>query len=157
MEKLLPLKSKAPDFTLQDQDGNEHSLSDHLGSFVLIYFYPKDDTPGCTKEACMIRDTFPNFKKLEAKVFGISDDSVKSHKKFAEKYELPFTLLSDEGKEVIRAYGALGEKSMFGKKFLGIHRISYLIDKKGYIAKVYDNVKPETHAEEVLVDLKSLA
>ncbi len=157
MEKLLPLKSKAPDFTLQDQDGNKHSLSDYLGSFVLIYFYPKDDTPGCTKEACMLRDDFPNFKKLEAKVLGISADSVKSHKKFAEKYQLPFTLLSDEEKTVIRAYGALGEKSMFGKKFLGIHRVSYLIDKKGNIVKVYDNVKPETHAEEVLVDLQSLA
>lgn len=156
MTKILKIKSKAPDFTLFDQDGKEHRLSDYLGKFILIYFYPKDDTPGCTKEACMLRDDFPNFKKLSAKVFGISADSVKSHKKFAEKYNLPFTLLSDEKKFVLKKYGALAEKSMFGKTFLGIKRMSYLIDKEGNVAKVYESVKPAVHAEEVLADLKTL-
>lgn len=156
MTKILKIKSKAPDFTLLDQDGKEHTLSDYLGKFILIYFYPKDDTPGCTKEACMLRDDFPNFKKLQAKVFGISADSVKSNKKFAEKYELPFTLLSDEKKVVLKKYGVLSEKSMFGKTFLGIKRMSYLIDKEGNVVKVYENVKPAVHAEEVLADLKTL-
>lgn len=154
MRKILKLKSKAPDFELLDQDGKSHKLSDYKGNFVLIYFYPKDDTPGCTKEACMLRDDFPNFKKIKAKVFGISADSVKSHKKFAEKYDLPFTLLSDEKRDVLKKYGALAEKSMFGKTFLGIKRMSYLIDKEGNVAKVYENVKPAVHAQEVLEDLK---
>lgn len=153
---MLKIGSLAPDFELLDQDGKSHKLSDYIGNFVLIYFYPKDDTPGCTKEACMIRDDFPNFKKLKAKVFGISADSVKSHKKFAEKYNLPFTLLSDEQKVVLKKYKAIGEKSMFGKTFLGIKRMSYLIDREGKISKVYENVKPAIHAEEVLSDLKSL-
>jgi len=154
MTKILKLKSKAPDFELLDQDGKSHKLSDYKGNFVLIYFYPKDDTPGCTKEACMLRDDFPNFKKIKAKILGISADSVKSHKKFAEKYNLPFTLLSDEKREVLKKYGAIAEKSMFGKTFLGIKRMSYLIDKEGNVAKVYENVKPAVHAQEVLEDLK---
>ena len=154
--KMKTIKNKAQDFTLPDQDGKEHSLSDYLGQNVLIYFYPKDDTPGCTKEACMLRDDFPNFENLNAKVFGISADSVKSHKKFAEKYNLPFTLLSDEKKEVLKKYKALAEKSMFGKTFLGIKRMSYLIGKKGEILKVYENVKPSVHAKEVLEDLNNL-
>ncbi len=154
MTKILKLKSKAPDFELLDQDGKSHKLSDYKGNFVLIYFYPKDDTPGCTKEACMLRDDFPSFKKIKAKILGISADSVKSHKKFAEKYNLPFTLLSDEKREVLKKYGAIKEKSMFGKTFLGIQRMSYLIDKEGNVAKVYENVKPAVHAEEVLEDLK---
>lgn len=153
---MLKIGNKAKDFKLLDQDGKEHKLSDYLGNFVLIYFYPKDDTPGCTKEACMLRDDFPNFKKIKAKIFGISADSVKSHKKFVEKYNLPFTLLADEKKEVLEKYGAMKEKSMFGKTFLGIKRMSYLIDKEGKIAKIYENVKPAIHAEEVLKDLKSL-
>lgn len=154
MTKILKLKSKAPDFELLDQDGKSHKLSDYKGNFVLIYFYPKDDTPGCTKEACMLRDDFPSFKKIKAKILGISADSVKSHKKFAEKYNLPFTLLSDEKREVLKKYGVIKEKSMFGKTFLGIQRMSYLIDKEGNVAKVYENVKPAVHAEEVLEDLK---
>ncbi|MDQ5883477.1 MAG: thioredoxin-dependent peroxiredoxin [Patescibacteria group bacterium] len=153
---MLKLKSKAPDFTLLDQDGKEQALSDYLGQFVLIYFYPKDDTPGCTKEACMLRDDFPDFQKLNAKVLGISADSVKSHKKFAEKYNLPFTLLSDDKKEVLKKYGVMSEKSMFGKTFLGIKRMSYLIDKNGEVIKVYENVKPISHAKEVIEDLKNL-
>ena len=153
---MLKIGTIAPDFELLDQDGKSHTLSGYIGNFVLIYFYPKDDTPGCTKEACSLRDDFPNFKKLKAKVFGISADSVKSHKKFAEKYDLPFTLLSDEKKSVLKKYKAIGEKSMFGKTFLGIKRMSYLIDKEGKIVKVYEHVKPEVHAEEVLRDLQSL-
>jgi peroxiredoxin Q/BCP len=153
---MLKIKQKAPSFKLLDQDGKEHKLSDYLGQNVLIYFYPKDDTPGCTKEACTIRDDFPNFENLNAKVLGISADSVKSHKKFTEKYKLPFTLLSDEKKEVLKKYGALSEKSMFGKTFLGIKRMSYLVGKKGEILKVYENVKPVVHAGEVLKDLKAL-
>jgi len=154
---MLKIGNKAKDFKLPDQDEKTHKLSDYLGNFVLIYFYPKDDTPGCTKEACMLRDDFPNFKKIKAKILGISADSVKSHKKFAEKYNLPFTLLSDEKREVLEKYGAIKEKSMFGKTFLGISRISYLIDKEGKVAKIYLNVKPETHAKEVMEDLKNLS
>ena len=153
---MLKIGTIAPDFELPDQDGKSHTLSGYIGNFVLVYFYPKDDTPGCTKEACSLRDDFPNFKKLKAKVFGISADSVKSHKKFAQKYDLPFTLLSDEKKSVLKKYKAIGEKSMFGKTFLGIKRMSYLIDKEGKIVKVYEHVKPEVHAEEVLRDLQSL-
>ncbi len=153
---MLKIGNKAKDFKLPDQDGKIHKLSDYLGNFVLIYFYPKDDTPGCTKEACMLRDDFPNFKKIKAKILGISADSVKSHKKFVEKYNLPFTLLSDEKREVLEKYGVIKEKSMFGKTFLGISRMSYLIDKEGTVAKIYLNVKPETHAKEVIEDLKNL-
>ncbi len=153
---MLKIGNKAKDFTLPDQNGKTHKLSDYLGNFVLIYFYPKDDTPGCTKEACMLRDDFPNFKKIKAKILGISADSVKSHKKFAEKYNLPFTLLSDENREVLKKYAAIKEKSMFGKTFLGIQRMSYLINKEGKVVKIYENVKPALHAKEVLEDLKNL-
>ncbi|MEZ4103000.1 MAG: thioredoxin-dependent thiol peroxidase [Candidatus Paceibacterota bacterium] len=153
---MLKIKNKAPDFKLLDQNGEEHSLSDYLGNFVLIYFYPKDDTPGCTKEACMLRDDFPNFKKIKAKVLGISADSVKSHKKFVEKYDLPFTILADEKREVMKKYDVLKEKSMFGKTFLGIKRMSYLIGKEGEILKIYEKVKPEIHAKEVLEDLNKI-
>ena len=145
----------APDFTLPDQDGKQHSLSDYGGKWVLVYFYPKDDTPGCTKEACAIRDDIPRFNKLKAKVLGISVDSVKSHKKFAEKYALPFTLLSDEKKEVVKKYGVWQKKKFMGKEYMGTIRTSFLIDSAGKVAKIYESVKPETHAEEVLEDLKA--
>jgi peroxiredoxin Q/BCP len=148
--------SPAPDFTLPDQNGAVHSLSDFKGKWVLLYFYPKDDTPGCTKEACMIRDSFPDFGKLNITVLGISTDSVASHKKFAEKYELPFTLLADEEKEVVKLYGVWGKKKMMGHEYEGTFRTSFLIDPKGVVAKVYEDVKPEKHAEEVLGDMKSI-
>ncbi len=151
---MLKINTKAKNFTLLDQDGKSHTLSDYFGNFILIYFYPKDDTPGCTKEACSIGEKFPSFEKLKIKVFGISADSIKSHKKFADKYKLPFTLLSDESKKVLKAYGALKEKSMFGNTFLGIQRMSYLIDEEGKILKVYEKVNPEKHADEVLEDIK---
>ncbi len=154
---MLKVGTKAKDFTLADQDGETHTLSDYFGNWILIYFYPKDDTPGCTKEACMIGDVFPKFKKLKAKVFGISADSEKSHKKFADKYDLPFTLLSDGDKKVLKMYGALGEKSMYGKKYIGILRNSYLINPEGKIAKVYEKVNPEKHADEVLGDIKEFS
>jgi peroxiredoxin Q/BCP len=147
----------APTFSLPDQTGNMHSLTDFRGGWVLLYFYPKDDTPGCTKEACMIRDNFPEFKKLKIQVFGVSTDSVKSHAKFAEKYELPFTLLADEEKEVVEAYGVWQKKKFMGREYMGTLRTSFLIDPEGKIAKVYENVKPDLHAEQVLADLKELA
>lgn len=146
--------TRAPDFTLLDQDGTAHTLSSYQGKRVLLYFYPKDDTPGCTKEACMLRDVLPDFTKLDAVVFGVSADSVKSHKKFAEKYGLPFTLLADEGKEVVNAYGVWGKKKMMGREYDGIFRTSFLIASDGTIEKVYENVKPELHAAQVLADLK---
>lgn len=150
------LNSPAPDFTLPDQDNKEHTLSHHRGGWVLLYFYPKDDTTGCTKEACAIRDEFPAFGKLKVKVFGLSVDSVASHKKFAEKYELPFTLLADTEKKVVNLYGVWGKKKFMGREYEGIFRTSFLIDPDGKIVKIYENVKPEIHAEEVLKDLHKL-
>jgi peroxiredoxin Q/BCP len=148
---------KAPAFTLPDQDGKEHSLKDYVGKWVLLYFYPKDDTPGCTIEACTIRDQFKDFKKIGAVVLGVSTDTVASHKKFADAYELPFTLLADEDKEVVEKYGVWGEKQMYGKTYLGTSRTSFLIDPSGKVAKVYAKVKPEKHAAEVIADLKALS
>lgn len=153
---MLKLGTEAPAFSLLDQDGKMHKLSDYLGKYVLIYFYPKDDTTGCTKEACAIRDDFYNFEKLKCEVLGISIDSVKSHKKFAEKYKLPFTLLSDEGKKVVEKYGVWQEKSMYGRKYMGTVRSSFLIDPKGKIVKIYEKVNSAIHAEEVLRDIKEL-
>lgn len=147
---------KAPAFSLLDQEGKVHRLADHKGEWVLVYFYPKDDTPGCTKEACMIRDNFPAFKKLKVKVFGVSVDSVSKHAKFAEKYKLPFTLLADEKKEVVEKYGVWAKKKFMGREYMGTIRTSFLIDPDGRIAKIYENVKPETHAEDVLRDIKNM-
>ncbi len=154
---MIPkINSVAPPFTLPDQNGKEHSLSDYEGKWVLLYFYPKDDTPGCTKEACTIRDSFPDFKKLKITVLGMSVDSVKSHKKFEEKYKLPFTLLSDDEKGVVKKYGVWGKKKFMGRVYEGTLRTSFLIDPKGKIAKVYEDVNPVMHAEEVLADMKAL-
>ncbi len=145
---MIDIKTMAPDFTLLDQDGVSHSLSTHRGSYVLVYFYPKDDTPGCTKEACTIAEMYKDFESNGVKVFGISADSVESHKKFAEKYHLPFTLLSDPKKEAITAYGADG--ILFSK------RISYLIGPDGMVAKAYDKVDPAHHGAEILSDIYAL-
>jgi thioredoxin-dependent peroxiredoxin len=155
MEPLEP-NSMAPDFTLLDQDGVEHTLSQYRGQWVLLYFYPKDDTPGCTKEACSIRDAFPHFEGLNIKVIGVSTDSVESHKKFAEKYTLPFTLLSDVHKKVVNHYGVWAKKKFMGREYDGTLRSSFLIDPTGTIEKIYNDVKPEQHPEEVLRDLKKL-
>jgi len=147
---------RAPGFELPDQEGKVHKLSDYKGTWILLYFYPKDDTPGCTKEACAIRDNWSSFKKLGVQVFGVSADSVSKHAKFAQKYELPFTLLADEEKHVVESYGVWGLKKFMGREYMGIHRASYLIDPEGQIAKVYEKVKPAEHAEQVLADLKGL-
>lgn len=151
---MLNVGDKAPDFTLKDQHNTSHSLSDYAGKWVLIYFYPKDDTPGCTTEACAIRDNFHDFKSLNCVVLGISTDPVKSHDRFAKKHELPFTLLADEEKRVVHDYAVWGKKKFMGREYMGTHRISYLIDPSGHIVRVYDKVKPAVHAKEVLRDLQ---
>lgn len=153
---MLTIGKPAPNFTLKDQDGNTHTLSDYKKEWMLLYFYPKDDTPGCAKEACALRDMFPDFRKLKARVFGISADSVSSHAKFAEKFALPFSLLADESEEVTKKYGAWGKKKFMGREYEGILRTSFLINPKGKIVKIYEHVKPETHAIEVLEDLKKM-
>ena len=153
---MLKIGQKAPDFFLKDKDGKPHKLSDYLGSWILLYFYPKDDTPGCTKEACAIRDNFLSFKKMKAIVLGVSTDSEQSHEKFAEKFNLPFTLLADPDKKVVKLYGVYGMKKFMGREYMGTKRISFLIDPKGHIEKIYEKVKPAEHAEEVLADLKNL-
>ncbi len=154
MADLPRIGSLAPDFTLPDQNGTPHTLSDSRGKRALIYFYPKDDTPGCTKQACLLADAFPDFSKLDVTVFGISTDSIKSHKKFADKYHLPFTLLSDEKKEAVNAYGVWGLKKMMGREYEGTKRTSFLIAPDGTIERVYEDVKPEVHAANVLADIK---
>lgn len=145
---------KATDFSLNDQHGKQHSLSHYRGKWVILYFYPKDDTPGCTKEACGFRDGIEEIKKLGAVVLGISSDSVLSHQKFARKYQLNFPILSDEKKEVIKAYEAWGKKKFMGKEYEGILRITYLINPQGEIVKKYEKVKPEIHSDEIIKDLK---
>ena len=155
--KTLKLGAQAPEFTLPDQNNKSHSLSDYKGKLVLLYFYPKDDTEGCTKQACGIRDAFPSFSKEKMTVLGISTDSVKSHKKFEEKYGLPFTLLADEDKKVVKQYGVWGKKKFWGREYMGTLRTSFLIGTKGQIIKIYENVNPETHATGVLKDLTAHA
>ena len=150
----LKVGDDAPDFELPDQDGKTHKLSDYLGQTILVYFYPRDFTPGCTAEACQIRDNFPKFSGVNTLVLGISTDTVESHKKFTQKYRLPFTLLSDVKKEVVKNYGVYKPKKLFGKEFFGTARTSFLIDKNGKITKIYEKVKPTTHATNVLIDLE---
>jgi peroxiredoxin Q/BCP len=153
---MLEQGSIAPNFTLPDQSGAKHSLSDFRGQWVILYFYPKDLTPGCTTEACNFRDDFPNFQKLNTTILGISKDSVKRHASFADKYKLPFLLLSDESAEVCEKYDVWKKKSMYGKTFLGIMRSTYLINPEGVISRVYPKVKVKEHAAEILEDLKEL-
>lgn len=144
----------APDFTLLDQGGKAHTLGDYRGRWVLLYFYPKDDTPGCTKEACALRDNFLDFGVLDAVVLGVSVDRVASHSKFVEKYNLPFTLLADEEKKVVELYGVWQLKKMMGREYMGTLRTSFLIDPAGKVAKIYTSVKPAEHALQVVNDLK---
>jgi thioredoxin-dependent peroxiredoxin len=146
---MLEEGKPAPFFELKDQDGNNISLKDFKGKKVVLYFYPKDDTPGCTKESCNFRDEFPRFTGANAAVVGISPDSVQSHKKFAEKYKLPFTLLADEEKEVVKKYGVWKEKSMYGKKYMGVERTTFIIDENGKIKKIFSKVKVDGHNDEV--------
>ncbi|MFA5821284.1 MAG: thioredoxin-dependent thiol peroxidase [Candidatus Gracilibacteria bacterium] len=143
---------QAPDFRLQDQDGKWHSLADYKGKKVLLYFYPKDMTSGCTVEACSFRDNLGSLKKIGVVVLGVSADDTKSHGKFAEKEKLNFPLLADVEKKAINAYGVWVEKSMYGKKYMGIQRDSFLIDEKGVVVKHYKKVKPEEHVAEVMRD-----
>lgn len=150
---MLTIGDVAPDFELIDQDGKTHKLSDYLGKKVVLYFYPKDNTPGCTKEACGFRDYFAEYRKNDIVVLGVSKDSEKSHSKFAEKYSLPFTLLSDTETTVAQAYGVWGLKKMMGREYYGMNRVTYVIDEDGKILRVYKKVKPDLHAAEILEDI----
>lgn len=147
---MLEVGIKAPEFTLQDKDGNVVSLSDFKNKKVVLYFYPKDSTPGCTKQACSFRDNYSEFQSKDVVVIGISKDSIKSHERFAQKNELPFILLSDSELEVIKAYDVWKEKKLYGKIGLGIARTTYIIDENGIIEKVYDKVKTDKNVGEVL-------
>ena len=144
------------DFSLPDQNNTPHTLKEYRGKWVVLYFYPKDDTPGCTIEACTFRDSLAELQKLGVVILGVSKDSVDSHKKFAEKYHLNFPILSDESKEIIQAYGAWGTKKFLGKTFVGVLRKTFLIGPKGEIKKVYENVNPTVHAGNIIRDVQSL-
>lgn len=147
---MLADKTKAPEFELMDQENNLRRLSDNLGKWVVLYFYPKDDTPGCTKEACSFRDSYQQLLKKGVVVLGVSKDSVATHLKFAQKYQLPFPLLADPEKKVIQAYEAWGIKKFMGREFEGVKRITYIINPEGVIDKGFEKVNPLTHAGEVL-------
>ncbi len=147
---MLKEGTVAPDFTVKDENGETVRLKDLRGQKVVIYFYPKDDTPGCTKEACAFRDAFADYKKRNIKVLGVSLDSEASHKKFAIKYKLPFTLLADTDHAISDAYGVYGQKKFMGRSYMGVKRMTFLIDEKGKVKKVFEKVKPEDHAQEVL-------
>jgi peroxiredoxin Q/BCP len=147
---MLKEGTTAPAFKTNDANGETVSLKDLRGQKVVLYFYPKDDTPGCTKEACSFRDEFAQFKKRGIAVLGVSPDSESKHKKFETKYSLPFTLLADTDHAIADAYGVWGEKKFMGRKYMGVHRTTFLIDEKGKIKKVFEKVKPEDHASEVL-------
>ena len=151
---MIEIGTKAPDFKLPDQNGQIHSLSQYAGQKIILYFYPKDNTAGCTKQACGFSDRYPQFREKGAVIIGISKDSVASHKKFEEKYGLPFTLLSDTGLEVIKAYDVWKEKKNYGKVSMGIVRTTYLIDENGIIIKAMDKVKAAENPEEMLRILK---
>jgi len=140
----------APAFKTTDQNGESVSLKDLRGQKVVLYFYPKDDTPGCTKEACSFRDAYSKFKKQDITVLGVSPDKEASHQKFVTKYQLPFTLLADTDHAIAEAYGVWGEKKFMGRTYMGVHRTTFLIDEKGKIRKIFEKVKPEDHASEVL-------
>ena len=153
---MLKEGQKAPDFTLAGGDGSQVSLASLKGKPVVLYFYPKDDTPGCTKEACAFRDTQSRLRKAGAVVLGVSPDSVASHQKFGAKYKLPFTLLSDPDKAIAKKFGAYGEKVMYGKKVVGMIRSTFVIDAEGVVRKVFPKVRVDGHAEQVLQALQEL-
>ncbi len=146
----LKAGDQAPDFVSKDQDGNEIKLSDFKGKKVVLYFYPKDDTPGCTAEACSLRDNYQELQKQGYAVVGVSGDDEKKHKKFIEKYDLPFPLVADVDKSVHEKYGTWGEKSMYGKKYMGTLRTTFIIDEKGKITDVIEKVKTKDHADQIL-------
>lgn len=147
---MLKEGDKAPDFTSKDQNGAEIKLSDYKGQKVVLYFYPKDDTPGCTKQACSLRDGFPKLKKNNIAVLGVSVDDEKSHQKFIAKYDLPFTLVADTEKDIVNKYGVWGEKNMYGRKYMGTNRQTFLIGEDGKLKKIMKKVKVAEHADEVL-------
>lgn len=154
----MPVKvgDKAPEFSLLNQDAEKISISDFKDQNIVLYFYPKNNTSGCTKEACNFRDEFPKFGKLEAVIIGVSPDSVESHKKFAEKYNLPFDLLGDEKKEVVQKYDVWKEKNMYGRKYMGVVRSTFIIDKNKKIRKIFSKVKVADHNKEVMEALKEI-
>lgn len=147
---MLEEGDKAPDFNAKDQDGNEIKLADFQGKKVVLYFYPKDDTPGCTKEACSFRDANDVYAEKEIKVLGVSTDDEASHRKFISKFNLPFTLLADTDKKIVNDYGVYGEKNMYGRKYMGVNRKTFLIDEQGKIKKIFNKVNVSEHADEVL-------
>jgi thioredoxin-dependent peroxiredoxin len=151
---MLANGTKAPEFELVDQDNKKQALKDYLGRWVVVYFYPKDNTPGCTKEACNFRDSYQQLLSKKVVILGISKDSVESHLKFAQKYQLNFPLLADPDKKVIKVYGAWGVKKFMGREFEGVRRITYLIDLKGMIYKGFEKVNPLIHAQEILKELE---
>ncbi len=150
---MLTVGQKAPNFTLTDKDGKSVSLSDFLGKKVVLYFYPRDNTPGCTKQACAFAAAYDGFKEKNVEVIGISKDSVASHIKFAEKYNLPFILLSDPERQAVEAYGVWQEKKMCGKVSMGVVRTTFIIDENGNIEKIMPKVKPDTNAQEILAEI----
>jgi len=156
-DTAMDINDKAPDFTLPDQDGKEVSLKDSRGKYVVLYFYPRADTPGCTVEACEFRDSYRRIQNTGAVILGISPDQPKALKKFEDKYKLPFTLLGDADKKVCNAYDVIKEKNMYGKKVMGVARTTFIIGPDGKIKHIFNKVKPEGHAEEVLAFLKSAA
>ncbi|HIV30044.1 MAG TPA: thioredoxin-dependent thiol peroxidase [Candidatus Pullichristensenella excrementipullorum] len=147
---MLVAGTQAPSFSLPDQNGQTHTLEEYRGQKVVLYFYPKDNTPGCTKQACAFGELYPQFREKGAVVLGVSKDSVASHKKFEEKYGLPFTILSDEGLEAIKAYDVWQEKNMYGKKTMGVVRTTYLIDENGVIARAFSKVKAGENPQQML-------
>lgn len=147
----------APEFTLLDQHGTKRTLSDYRGKSVVLYFYPKDDTPGCTIEACNFRDDYSAYEEAGVEILGISPDDPKSHTKFIKKFELPFTLLADTDHKVSDVYGVWGPKKIFGREYEGVSRTTFLISPNGNIAKIYNNVKPAQHSDEVLTALKNIS
>lgn len=147
---ILKEKTQAPHFELLDETGTPRKLSDYLGKEIVLYFYPKDDTPGCTTEACAFRDDYSTYEKAGVVILGVSADNPKSHAKFKEKYHLPFTLLSDENHEVCEKYGVWALKKMMGREYMGILRTTFLISKEGEIKKVFEDVKPDGHSKEIL-------
>ena len=153
---MLEVGDQAPSFELEDQDGTVHRLGDYRGRWLVVYFYPKDDTPGCTKEACSFRDAASDLSALDAVVLGVSADDAAAHQKFAQKYGLNFPLLVDPDRSMLEAYGAWTEKQMYGKRYMGVARITYVVDPEGGVARVWPKVKAEGHAEEVRAALAEL-
>lgn len=150
---VLSVGQQAPEFELMDNEGNLHKLSDYRGQMTVVYFYPKDDTPGCTKEACSFRDTYADYKQAGVEIIGISPDSEKSHSKFIQKYELPFILLSDPDHQVCEAFGVWGLKKYMGREYEGVYRTTFIIGPDGIIKRVFENVKPADHSQEVLAEV----